>query len=136
MWRSPGWWDRTTSIPCADSGRVIDLYARKAYRAREHYHRPGVEELVDFLVSPELLSLGDPASLSALWRDMKDKDWFMALLDVEDYIAARDRAIHDYGDRRAWAEKMLVNIAKSGYFSSDRTIAQYNRDIWKLTPGK
>ena len=120
----------------ADSGRVIDLYARKAYRAREQYHRPGVEELVDFLVSPELLSLGDPASLSALWRDMKDKDWFMALLDVEDYIAAKERAIHDYGDRRAWARKMLVNIARSGYFSSDRTIAQYNRDIWKLNSGK
>ena len=104
----------------------------RSYRPLEYYHRPAVERLVDFLVSPELLAIGDPASLSQLWRDMKNKDWFMALLDVEDYIAAKDRAIQDYGDRRAWAKKMLVNIAKSGYFSSDRTIEQYNEDIWKL----
>ena len=87
---------------------------------------------MDFLVSPELLKVGDPACLSALWRDMKTKDWFMALLDVEDYIAAKERCIRDYGDRTVWAKKMLVNIAKSGYFSSDRTIAQYNEDIWHL----
>ena len=63
---------------------------------------------------------------------MKRKDWFMALLDVEDYIAAKDRALAAYEDRRAWAKKMVVNIAKSGYFSSDRTIAQYEEEIWKL----
>ena len=97
------------------------------------YHRPEVEKLVDFLVSPELLAIGDPASLSALWRDMKNKDWFMALLDVEEYIQAKDRCIRDYADRRNWARKMLVNIAKSGYFSSDRTIRQYNEDIWHLS---
>ena len=115
----------------------IDLYKGnepdgRAYRPLDYYHRPAVERLVDFLVSPELLAIGDPAALSALWRDMKYKDWFMALLDVEDYIAVKDRAIRDYGDRQAWAQKMLVNIAKSGYFSSDRTIAQYNEDIWHL----
>ncbi len=122
------------------SDAVIRMYAGeenpapdgRSYRPLEYYHRPAVERLVDFLVSPELLAIGDPASLSQLWRDMKNKDWFMALLDVEDYIAAKDRAIQDYGDRRAWAKKMLVNIAKSGYFSSDRTIEQYNEDIWKL----
>ena len=76
--------------------------------------------------------MGDPASLSTLWKDMKSKDWFMALLDVEDYIAAKERALADYEERMAWAEKMLVNIAKSGYFSSDRTIRQYNEDIWRL----
>ena len=121
----------------AHSDTVIGLYQGnepdgRAYRPLDCYHRPAVERLVDFLVSPELLAIGDPASLSALWRDMKNKDWFMALLDVEDYIAAKDRCLRDYGDRRAWAKKMLVNIAKSGYFSSDRTIAQYNEDIWKL----
>ena len=88
---------------------------------------------MDFLVSPELLAIGDPASLSTLWHDMKSKDWFMALLDVEDYIQTKARAIGDYGDRLAWSKKMLVNIAKSGYFSSDRTIRQYNEDIWHLT---
>ena len=114
------------------SDTVIDLYHRWAYRPRDLYHREAIEPLVDFLVSPELLAIGDPADLSALWRDMKNKDWFMALLDVEEYIQTRDRAIHDYGDRRAWAKKMLVNIAHAGYFSSDRTIAQYEKDIGHL----
>ena len=119
------------------SDTVIGLYKGsepdgRAYRPLDYYHRPAVEPLVDIIVSPELLSIGDPVELSALWKDMKNKDWFMALLDVEDYIAAKDRAVRDYGDRRAWAKKMLVNIAKSGYFSSDRTIQQYNEDIWKL----
>ena len=121
----------------AHSDTVIGLYQGnepdgRAYRPLDCYHRPAVERLVDFLVSPELLAIGDPASLSQLWKDMKNKDWFMALLDVEEYITAKDRCLRDYGDRRAWAKKMLVNIAKSGYFSSDRTIAQYNEDIWKL----
>ena len=120
------------------SDEVIALYQGgepdgRSYRPLDLYHRPAVERLVDFLVSPELLAIGDPAGLSALWRDMKYKDWFMALLDLEDYIAAKDRCLRDYGDRRAWAQKMLVNVAKSGYFSSDRTIHQYNQDIWHLT---
>ena len=116
----------------AKSDQVIQMYAEGSYRALDYYHRPQVERLVDFLVSPELLAIGDPACLSQLWQDMKNKDWFMALLDVEDYIAAKERCLGDYGDRRAWAGKMMVNIAKSGYFSSDRTIAQYNEDIWHL----
>ena len=121
----------------ASSDQVISLYQGsepdgRSYRPLDYYHRPGVERLVDFLVSPELLSVGDPASLSALWHDMKTKDWFMALLDVEEYIAVKERAVQDYGDRLSWVRKMLVNIAKSGYFSSDRTIRQYNEDIWHL----
>ena len=116
----------------AKSDEVIRMYAEGSYRPLDYYHRPDVERLVDFLVSPELLAIGDPASLSVLWKDMKSKDWFMALLDVEDYIAAKERAVRDYGDRHAWARKMLVNIAKSGYFSSDRTIQQYDEDIWHL----
>ena len=121
----------------ASSEQVMELYQGsepdgRSYRPMDFYHRPAVERLVDFLVSPELLSVGDPASLSTLWRDMKTKDWFMALLDVEDYIAVKERAIADYGQRLPWARKMLVNIAKSGYFSSDRTIRQYNEDIWHL----
>ena len=125
----------------AQSDAVIRMYAGqgekkgadgRSYLPLDFYHRPAVERLVDFLVSPELLSLGDPAALSALWWDMKNKDWFMALLDVEEYITVRDRAIADYGDRAAWAKKMIVNTARSGYFSSDRTIAQYDQDIWHL----
>ena len=118
----------------ASSSEVIDLYARGGYRPLDYYHRPGIEYLVDFLLTPQMLSLGDPAMLWALWNDMKYKDWFMALLDVESYIAEKERALAAYEDRNAWARKMLVNIAKSGYFSSDRTIAQYDADIWHLRP--
>ena len=119
----------------ADSDRVIHLYDDRGgerYRAIDYYHSPRVEPLVDFLLSRELLEIGDPRALAALWRDMKGKDWFMALLDVEEYIAVKDLAIRQYGDRKAWARTMLVNIAKAGYFSSDRTIRQYNEDIWHL----
>ena len=118
----------------ASSSEVIDLYARGGYRPLDYYHRPGIEYLVDFLLTPQMLSIGDPAMLWALWNDMKYKDWFMALLDVESYIAEKERALAAYEDRKAWARKMLVNIAKSGYFSSDRTIAQYDADIWRLRP--
>ena len=122
----------------AQSGEVIRLYRGgepdgRAYRPLDYYHRPAVERLVDFLVSPELLAAGDPAELSLLWRDMKNKDWFMALLDTESYLAAKERCLCAYEDRRSWARRMLVNIAKSGYFSSDRTIRQYNEEIWKLS---
>ena len=118
----------------ASSSEVIDLYARGGYHPLDYYHRPGIEYLVDFLLTPQMLSIGDPAMLWALWNDMKYKDWFMALLDVESYIAEKERALAAYEDRNAWARKMLVNIAKSGYFSSDRTIAQYDADIWHLRP--
>ncbi len=118
----------------ASSSEVIDLYARGGYRPLDYYHCPGIEYLVDFLLTPQMLSIGDPAMLWALWNDMKYKDWFMALLDVESYIAEKERALAAYEDRNAWARKMLVNIAKSGYFSSDRTIAQYDADIWHLRP--
>ena len=122
----------------AGSNYVIELYAQKAgdsrkgYQSKVYYERPAVKPLVDFLLDPALTALGDEAALKALWTDLTTKDWFMALLDVEAYSAARDRAIADYGDRTAWARKMLVNTARSGYFSSDRTIAEYNRDIWHL----
>ena len=118
----------------ASSDEVIRLYAQNGYHPLDYYHRPGIEYLVDFLLTPQMLSLGDPAMLWALWNDMKYKDWFMALLDVESYIAEKERALAAYEDRTAWARKMLVNIAKSDYFSSDRTIAQYDADIWHLRP--
>ena len=120
----------------ASSDEVISLYAQNAYRPLDHYHRTGVEYLVDFLLTPQMLSIGDASMLWPLWNDMKYKDWFMALLDVESYIAAKERALAAYEDRAAWAKKMLVNIAKSGYFSSDRTIAQYDADIWRLRPAE
>ena len=108
------------------------MYAQHSYHPQEFYHRPWVKEVVDFIVSPTMLSIGDESCLRALCNDIKGKDWFMALLDVEGYNAVRNRMVHDYEDRMAWARKMLVNTAKSGFFSSDRTIAQYNHDIWHL----
>ena len=87
---------------------------------------------MDFILSPELVRIGDAKCLSALWHDMKYKDWFMALLDVEEYIEVKEKALSDYEDRCTWAQKMLTNIAKSGFFSSDRTIQQYNDEIWHL----
>ena len=120
----------------ASSDEVIGLYANGGYHPLDYYHRPGIEYLVDFLLTPQMLSIGDPQMLWALWNDMKYKDWFMALLDVESYIAEKERALAAYEDRTAWAKKMLINIARSGYFSSDRTIAQYDADIWHLRPAK
>lgn len=114
------------------SGEVIELYGSSGYKAVDYYHKPSLEYLVDFIVSPQLLSAGDPEKLSVLWNNIKHSDYFMALLDLEDYIRTRERAYGDYEDRKAWADKMTVNIAKSGFFSSDRTISEYNRDIWKL----
>ncbi|MDE6588805.1 MAG: glycogen/starch/alpha-glucan family phosphorylase, partial [Oscillospiraceae bacterium] len=122
----------------ASSGWVIELEDQRkkgllpGYQPMVYYDRPAVKPLVDFLMDRTLVSKGDEVALRALWSDMTCKDWFMALLDVEAYIAARDRAVSDYGDRTAWARKMLVNTARSGFFSSDRTIAEYNQDIWHL----
>ena len=117
----------------ASSEEVIDLYAKGAYSAAAIYESdPQIQALVDFIVNKNFLLMGDPVSLVRLYRDVRFKDWFMALLDLKDYIAVKERALSDFEDCAAWTKKSLVNIAKAGYFSSDRTIAQYNRDIWKL----
>ena len=87
---------------------------------------------MDFIVSDKALKAGHKENLERLYKELINKDWFMTLLDLEDYIAMKDKAIADYEDREKWKKMMLVNIAKAGFFSSDRTIAEYNRDIWKL----
>ena len=91
-----------------------------------------IEELVDFIISKQLIQIGDPTNLCRLYKELISKDWFMTLLDIKEYIETKDRMLEVYEDRRAWAKKMLVNTAKAGFFSSDRTIEEYNRDIWKL----
>ena len=117
----------------ASSEEVIDLYAKGAYSAAAIYESdPQIQALVDFIVNKNFLLIGDPVSLVRLYRDVRFKDWFMALLDLKDYIAVKERALSDFEDCAAWTKKSLVNIAKAGYFSSDRTIEQYNRDIWRL----
>ena len=117
----------------AKADTVIDHYAKGDYHPQDILNNdPELRTLVDFIVSDEMKSVGDVESLERLHNDMSYKDWFMALLDARDYIETKVRAINDYKDRKVWAKKMLVNISKAGFFSSDRTIAQYNEDIWKL----
>ena len=114
------------------SDEVIALYDKKAYNPQALAGDPEIRPLLDFIVSPELLAIGDKESLTRLHHEIVTKDWFMALLDLADYIRVKDALFARYEDRAAWARMSLVNIAKAGYFSSDRTIAEYNRDIWHL----
>lgn len=115
------------------SEQVIEHYRKMDYNAVDYYiNDEEIRRLVDFIISPELLRIGDKYLLLELHAELIRKDWFMTLLDVKDYIQKKEQAYADYEDRMAWAKKMVVNIAKAGYFSSDRTIAEYNRDIWHL----
>ena len=87
---------------------------------------------MDFIISKKMILTGDPVNLGRLYKELVSKDWFMTLLDLREYIAVKEQMLADYEDERAWARKSLINIAKAGYFSSDRTIEEYNRDIWHL----
>ena len=116
-----------------DSDSVIAHYENNDYSPQILLEQnPELRELVDFIVSDTLTSVGDREALERLHHDLTYKDWFMALLDTKDYIETKQNATKDYKERLNWAKKMLVNIAKAGYFSSDRTIKQYNEDIWRL----
>lgn len=118
----------------ARSEKVIDLYAQSGYHSRKIYESdPEIEELVDFIISKEMIMIGDPVNLGRLYKELVSKDWFMTLLDLKDYIKTKEQMLNDYEDEKSWAKKMLVNIAKAGYFSSDRTIAEYDKDIWHLS---
>ena len=117
-----------------DSDTVIARYERGDYCSRHYYDKnKKLKRAVDFIVSKKLRKIGKKKSLTRLYNELLNKDWFMTFPDFDEYVAAKEKACRDYMDRQAWAKKMLVNIAKAGYFSSDRTIAQYNEDIWKLT---
>lgn len=120
----------------ASSDEVVSLYEHKGYKAKEFYKKPQIKPLVDFLISPEFISLGNEERLERLHKNLCSKDWFMTLLDLEAYISTKEHVFDDYEDRRAWLQKSLVNIAMAGTFSSDRTIAEYNDEIWRLTPDK
>ena len=120
-----------------DSETVIDRYAEGSYVSKNYYEKDAVlKEAVDFIVGKEMIAVGNKEHLTRLYNELLNKDWFMTFPDFEDYIATREKAYHDYNDRMAWAEKMLVNIAKAGFFSSDRTIEQYDREIWKTGTSK
>ena len=112
---------------------VIDLYEAGTYSSKEIYEEDAfIHKLVDFITGEELLAIGDEESLTRLRRELIGKDWFMTLLDTKEYITTKEKVYADYEDRKTWNKKALINIAKAGFFSSDRTIAQYNEDIWKL----
>lgn len=116
-----------------DSETVIKHYESEDYESVDIYARnPKIKEVVDFIISKELMSIGNPENLIRLFKEIVKKDWFMALLDLEDYTKTKEEAFKEYEDRQNWAKKMLINISKAGYFSSDRTIEEYNHDIWKL----
>lgn len=115
------------------SDKVIDLYRNNSYHPIEYYiSDEHIRTLLNFIISPELLKIGDMYQLIRLHTELLQKDWFMTLLDLKAYIAVKEQAYADYTKQQEWSKKMLVNIAKAGFFSSDRTIAEYNRDIWKL----
>ncbi|MGN8906124.1 glycogen/starch/alpha-glucan phosphorylase [Bacillota bacterium LCP21S3_D9] len=116
-----------------DSETVINHYKNADYVSRDYYEKsPVIKEAVDFIVGPQCMKIGHKENLERLYNDILNKDWFMALIDLEDYIKVKDQMFADYEDRKHWNQMSLVNIAKAGFFSSDRTIAEYNRDIWRL----
>jgi starch phosphorylase len=115
------------------SDDVIAHYNNNDYDAGKYYNNDEIiKNAVDFLISEEMTSIGQTENLHRLHHELISKDWFMSLLDLKAYIQTKDQAYNDYEDRLAWAKKSLINIANAGYFSSDRTIAEYNNDIWHL----
>ena len=117
----------------AESDEVIAHYANSDYVSRDYYEKnPALKEAVDFITGDAMLKVGDETQLNRLKNELLNKDWFMTFLDFDSYVKTKEKAYADFNDREAWAKKMLVNISQAGFFSSDRTIAQYNEDIWKL----
>ncbi len=115
------------------SETVVERYKKASYKAMEYYEEnEAIKKAVDFITGEELMEKGCAECLERLAKELKGKDWFMTFPDFDEYVKTREKAYKDYENRLEWAEKMLVNVAMSGYFSSDRTIEEYNRDIWKL----
>ena len=115
------------------SDEVIEHYAKADYVSRKYYDNDAdIKRAIDFIVSDEMKAIGSAENLERLFNELINKDWFMTLPDFESYRAKKDEMLADYEDRKAWAKMMLTNISKAGFFSSDRTIEQYNKDIWKL----
>lgn len=125
--------DENIYIFGSKSEEVIKHYRNKDYVARDYYENdPLIHELVEFILSRDMLLIGEKNSLIRLYQELIHKDWFMTLLDIKDYIKTKDQMLEDYSDREKWNKKVLINIAMAGFFSSDRTIEQYNEEIWKL----
>ena len=117
----------------AESDEVIKHYDHADYVSRSYYEKdPDIKAAIDFITCEKMLEIGQEENLTRLKNELLNKDWFMTLLDFKAYTKKKEEALKSYEDRTAWAKKMLVNIAKAGFFSSDRTIEEYNRDIWNL----
>ena len=115
------------------SETVIERYKNASYCSKDYYDaNPAIKEAVDFIISKKMLAVGDKENLERLYKELLNKDWFMTFPDFKAYCEAKEKAFADYEDRTSWARKMLINISQAGYFSSDRTIREYDRDIWKL----
>ena len=115
------------------SETVIERYERGDYCSKDYYEKDAaLKKAVDFIVSDQVMAVGCKENLERLYNELLNKDWFMTFPDFESYVATKERAYADYEDRKTWAKKVLLNISKAGFFSSDRTIAQYNDEIWKL----
>ncbi|HFH9591177.1 TPA: glycogen/starch/alpha-glucan family phosphorylase [Streptococcus pyogenes] len=114
-----------------DSDTIINLYATASYVAKDYYdNHPAIKAAVNFIISPELLAFGNEERLDRLYKELISKDWFMTLIDLEEYIEVKEKMLADYEDQDLWMTRVVHNIAKAGFFSSDRTIEQYNEDIW------
>ncbi|MBB5266114.1 starch phosphorylase [Catenibacillus scindens] len=117
----------------ATSDEVIEHYAKGDYVAKDYYEtNPSIKAAIDFITSEEMLKVGQKEHLERLQKELIGKDWFMTLLDFDSYKETKEKALKAYADQKAWAQKILVNIAKAGFFSSDRTIEEYNKEIWHL----
>ena len=115
------------------SDEIVHLYETNGYNPQYYYQKRQIKPIVDFIVGEELMALGNEANLTRLYNDIKNKDWFMALIDLAEFIQLKDLVFEDYEDQDVWQKKSLINIAKAGFFSADRTIEEYNNEIWHLT---
>ena len=114
-----------------DSESIIKLYETAGYVSKEYYENDkDIKRAVDFILNPAVVKLGNKTRLERLYNELLNKDWFMTLIDFNAYVDAKEQILADYEDQDSWNEKVVQNIAKAGFFSSDRTIAQYNADIW------
>ncbi|MDT2762231.1 glycogen/starch/alpha-glucan phosphorylase [Aerococcus urinaeequi] len=114
------------------SEEIVNLYATDGYDPQDYYKQERIQPIVDFIISDELMAYGIPDRLHRLYNDMTNKDYFMALIDLEEFIDVKEKVYYEYEDRRDWTRRSLINIANAGYFSADRTIEEYNNDIWHL----
>ena len=116
-----------------NSAQVIERYRNASYDPMEYYkENEKIKKAVDFITSEQMLKIGQKENLERLKNELITKDWFMTFPDFESYCETKDKALSDYENKLSWAKKMLINIANAGYFSSDRTIEEYNTDIWHL----